>query len=65
MLQSAFDRFGVESLFFDYRPTDRNGPLREFLEKMGLSLATEPIELTKRVFLANTEKLFAKVIIHE
>ncbi len=36
-LRQLFDALQVDSISFDYRVTDRNGPLREFLADMGIA----------------------------
>jgi FkbH-like protein len=39
VLGELFDRFGVESVVLDYRETDRNGPVRDFLASLQIDPA--------------------------
>jgi FkbH-like protein len=60
-LEQLFRKFGPEALVFDYQPTPRNGPLREFLEGC-LGRPPAPwCRLTKAVFAKHCPALFHRV----
>jgi len=54
-LAHIFDRLDVESISFDYAPTDRNGPVREFLSSLEIS-AKEPA-IARAAFEARCPRL--------
>ena len=55
-----FEHFKVESLQLDYLPTDRNGPVREFLAALDLPVAAGPCRVGKAAFRAACPNLHAK-----
>jgi FkbH-like protein len=61
MLKAVFDKYGVDKVWFDYVPNDRNGPLREFLEAMAQLDAVDGVVAARDEFLAKCPKLSAKV----
>ena len=60
-LGSLFDRLGADALRLDLAPTDRNGPLREFLGAIAPPEEGMPRRIRKNHFLARCPPLFAKV----
>ncbi|MGD0381911.1 MAG: HAD-IIIC family phosphatase [Thermoguttaceae bacterium] len=61
VLRELFARFGVESIILDFLPTERNGPLNEFLARISAEAPHPSLRLTKAVFLENCPNLYAKV----
>ncbi len=65
VLQACFERFECEQLQFDFRPTDRNAPLRELLTDLSGVEPNGPITLTCSTFNSHCPSLYAKVFSHE
>lgn len=61
IIRELFDRFGAQELWFDFQPTDRNGPLAEFLESLLQTRPAGPVFLTEAKFRANCPALHQKV----
>jgi FkbH-like protein len=49
-LKYLFDNVGAKDLVFDYRPTERNGPLREFFAQMIGSAPLTPVVISRETF---------------
>jgi FkbH-like protein len=60
-LHYLFDRLGVDEIAFDYQPTPRNGPLREFFEGLGIVPSSAPVLLSQEQFTAKVPPLFHHV----
>jgi FkbH-like protein len=61
VLSELFARFGVKSIYLDYLPTERNGPLREFLTQVAKTEPQPSMCITKAVFQETCPSLYAKV----
>jgi predicted enzyme involved in methoxymalonyl-ACP biosynthesis len=61
VLKELFERFGVESVILDYSPTERNGPLSEFLAQIAKAAPQPHLCLTKAVYQETCPRLYAKV----
>jgi len=60
-LRYLFDELGAERVSFEYSPTDRNGPMRDFLTSVaGTSLDTS-VTLAKEDFSNRAPQLFHRV----
>jgi FkbH-like protein len=61
-LRHVFDSLGVSEVRLRFRPTDRNGPLREWLQALGLSTGA-PADLTidAATFADRCPALYAKI----
>ena len=57
-LRHLFETFGADDIVFDYVPTPRNGPLREFLVGLVESPLMPELRLSKSHFLAKMPPLF-------
>ncbi len=60
-LRTLFDRLQVDKMIFDLKPTDKNGPLREFFHTWSPDKPDGPITLTRDTFEAACPKLFHQV----
>ena len=56
-LKALFERSGAGKMVFDFVPTAKNGPLREFLESMAGAI-DGPVELTRARFEAACPPLY-------
>lgn len=63
MLQELIRQFDLEQLDLDYHATDRNGPVREFLEALGLTAAA-PVRIERAQFESTCPKLYHAVDTH-
>ena len=67
-LRACFEKLGCEQLQFDFQTTNRNGPVRDLFQTIGV-LPTEapaaPLSVTRAGFLTSCPSLFAKVISHD
>ncbi|KKL19279.1 hypothetical protein LCGC14_2467070, partial [marine sediment metagenome] len=61
LLKLLFDRLDAESIWLDFIPTDRNGPLCDFIETIADGKLENPTLVTRKSFLANCPRLSAKV----
>ena len=61
MLRALFDKFQVDRVRFDFARTDRNGPLREFLDAVASFDPAGVAVAARDNFLAQCPRLFAKV----
>lgn len=50
MLASVFQRFNVDAVEFKFVATERNGPLQEFLQSLGMDLSEKPLRVDRGVF---------------
>jgi FkbH-like protein len=53
-----FDRFAATDMVFDFAPTERNGPVRDFLEACGASVEDGAARLTHDEFAAVSPPFF-------
>jgi FkbH-like protein len=49
-LKTCFERYGVREIDFDFKATDKNGPLQEFLAHLLGQRASEKVRLTRERF---------------
>jgi FkbH-like protein len=63
VLKSLYECLDTDTLQFDFVPTDRNAPLREFMQTAAGSSIESPVRIERNVFLSNCPPLFAKVIL--
>ncbi|HVS37558.1 MAG TPA: HAD-IIIC family phosphatase [Gemmataceae bacterium] len=56
-----FDRFPVEEIAFDYRPTDRNGPCQDFFAALLGGAPSDVPRLTRDLFASECPPLFHRV----
>jgi FkbH-like protein len=61
-LRVLFDRFQMDEIVFDYKPTAKNGPLREFFEGILGQAPEGKVSLKLAEFEAHCPTLFHKVI---
>jgi FkbH-like protein len=64
-LQVLFDRYGVQSLTFEFEPTPRNGPLQEFLAGMPASKLDGPLRITRDQFASRCPALYHQIRVME
>ena len=57
-LKALFERSGAGKMVFDFVPTAKNGPLREFLESMVGAIVDGPVELARARFEAACPPLY-------
>ena len=64
-LRHLFENFAVDRIVLDYRRTERNRPLQELLESLGLDQSHGgEITLSKEQFLARAPKVYHRVIVN-
>lgn len=61
-LQYMFDTFGVGEISAAYRPTERNGPLRDFLTSLLGSAPQDSVTITRHAFQAEASRLVHRVL---
>jgi len=61
MLKTMFDRYRVDRILLDYVPTDRNGPLGEFLGAVATEDAGGMAVVARDAFAAACPSLFSEV----
>ncbi len=61
VLKAMFDRFGVERVLLDYVPTDRNGPLGEFVAAVATEDAEGATVVARDAFADRCPSLFSEV----
>jgi FkbH-like protein len=61
-LAFLFSKFEVEQIEFNFRPTKRNGPLREFLEHLCCVPLIDPILLSREDFELRSSPSFARIV---
>lgn len=49
-LNELFGHFGVHEIELDFRPTERNGPARDFLASMAGEIAEGPVTISRALF---------------
>jgi len=60
-LKKLFEKFNVEEIAFNFEPTQRNGPLQEFLTEL-IGAAPHPgMQMSRTVFLEKVPPLFLRV----
>ena len=59
-LQVLFDRFGAEEVVLDFKPTERNQPLQEFLGQFQAVANGQPPRLTRESFRKQCPPLFTR-----
>jgi FkbH-like protein len=66
-LKYLFDKFNAQEIAFDYRTTERNGPLQEFFKQITGSAPSLPLSLTRVASLKQLPALFhgIKEAIHD
>lgn len=57
MLQELIRQFDLERVDLDYHATDRNGPVRDFLESLGIT-AVAPVRIERAQFESTCPKLY-------
>jgi FkbH-like protein len=60
-LEVVFDRFGAQEVVLDFKPTERNQPLQEFLSQLQAVANGQPLRLTREAFRKQCPLLFHKV----
>jgi len=60
-LQYLFEKFGADEITFDYHATERNGPLRDFFEKLLHGAITSDLRVTRKLFFESRPVLFHQV----
>jgi FkbH-like protein len=60
-LKMLFERYHARELFLDFRPTPRNGPMRDFLAAISGSRPDGPFTLTRAEFEKNCPALYHSV----
>jgi FkbH-like protein len=60
-LEALFDRFGAEDVVLDFKATERNQPLQEFLGQLEVVANGPPPRLTRASFRKQCPPLFHKV----
>jgi FkbH-like protein len=60
-LQTMFDRYAAREIFFDFRPTPRNGPLRDFLASIAGQQPDAPFTLNRALFEENRPPLYQRI----
>lgn len=60
-LRYLFDELAGDQVSFDYVPTPRNGPVREFFTSLAVSPLDTHVSLTKEDFSARVPRLFHRV----
>ena len=60
-LKYLFEEFAAETIAFDYEPTERNGPLQQFLSEMSGDLPAVGLRLNRAEFLTKAPALFHHV----
>ncbi len=61
MLKSLFDRLSADTVSLDFAKTERNSPLREFVQAISGRGADGPVQVQKGEFLRRCPPLFAKL----
>ncbi len=62
-LQVIFERFGAETISFDYQPTPKNDPLRKFFKSLLGAEPASPLPLAREVVETNGPALHHKVTV--
>ncbi len=60
-LRFLFDRYGVDEMALDFQETERNGPLRTFLQEISGAALEPGMLLTRTTFAARCPSLFHEV----
>jgi FkbH-like protein len=60
-LKYLFERFDVNEITIDYQPTDRNGPLKEFLAQFLGTVPSGCVGISRMTFFDRTPPLFHHV----
>ncbi len=60
-LKYVFDRLDVEEIHFEFRPTERNGPLQDFLKHYFNTLDNAPLVLLRETFTQKVPRIFANI----
>jgi len=60
-LAYLFERFGAREVVFDFRPTERNGPIRSFLAEIAGRLPEGAVTVTRRQFEERCPPLYHHV----
>jgi FkbH-like protein len=60
-LSFLFERFGVDEIKLSFEPTDRNGPLQEFLGTLVRPLTGSSVGVSKDAFFAQAPRLVHRV----
>jgi FkbH-like protein len=61
VVKYLFEQFDVDAIAFDYRSTDRNGPVREFFTQFLGDHLTQRLRLSRTSFFEKTPPLFHRV----
>lgn len=56
-LEYLFESLDVSEIVLDFRPTPRNGPVREFLSQLGDTELAEPFRIQRETFMSRKPKL--------
>lgn len=60
-IEYLFERWGAKEIELDYRPTERNGPAREFLLQFSDDCADGPCKIRREIFAGRKPALFQDV----
>ena len=63
MLKSLYEYLDTDTLQFDLVRTDKNAPLREFMQTAAGGSIEFPLRIERNVFLSNCPPLFGKLIL--
>jgi predicted enzyme involved in methoxymalonyl-ACP biosynthesis len=64
-LRTLFDRFGLNEVVFDFAPTAKNGPTRDFLGTLLGSAPAGKVAVTRQEFDARCPVLHHRVILEK
>ena len=64
-VRTLFDRFGLNEVVFDFAPTAKNGPTRDFLGTLIGSPPTGEVAVTRQEFDARCPVLYHRVILEK
>jgi FkbH-like protein len=60
-LEAMFDRCAAREIFFDFRPTSKNGPLQDFLASVSGRRPDAPFRLNRALFEEKRPRLYHRV----
>lgn len=63
-LRWLFENFHLEEIQFDYKPTDRNQPARDFLASIAAAPPDGPPRVSRSVFFQSCPPLFHQIKVH-
>jgi FkbH-like protein len=62
-LQAMFEQYAAEEIFFNFQPTPKNGPLRDFLASITGVIPEGPCSLKRALFEEKRPALYQRVVI--